>query len=45
MPNGGTVTLSFDEIDVAGSSDLGLSPGGTFDCASQTMAPAWMKQR
>ena len=28
MPNGGAVTLSFDEIEIARSHDLGLDPGG-----------------
>ena len=28
MPNGGAVTLSFDQIEIAGSHDLGLEPGG-----------------
>ena len=28
MPNGGVVTLSFDQIEIARSHDLGLDPGG-----------------
>jgi signal transduction histidine kinase len=30
MPSGGTATLTFDEVEVAGPSDLGLRPGGYF---------------
>ena len=46
MPDGGAVALSFDQIEIARSHDLGLDPGRLSSrCGSETLGAAWMKRR